>query len=191
MPPRAARSHSASVGKRYAFSVARLSHRQYAVASSQDTATTGIRGSLKSASFRCGRGAPPVATRKQPYSAFVTWCVASSNASTHTRCTGFSSSRPLSQPIANEPSGTRTIIGSMIPLCAPLNPAPLILDGVAILSSLFLPHAEAAEESILIVAKPGAGRQLLQFLDVSPAQDDIIGFQSSPQPLRYFRNVQT
>src|SRR5260370_12877676 len=65
----------------------------------------------------------------------------------------------------------------------------LILDGAAILSSLFLPHAEAAEEGIFIAAKPDAGRQLLQFLDVSPAQDDIIGFQSSPQLLRYFRRV--
>src|SRR5229473_1430694 len=191
MPPRAARSHSASVGKRYAFSVARLSHRQYAVASSQDTATTGIRGSLKSASFRCGRGAPPVATRKQPYSAFVTWCVASPNASTHTRCTGFSSSRPLSQPIPNQPSGMRTISGSIASACAPLNLAPLIPDGTAILSSLFLPHAEAAEEGIFIAAQPGAGRQLLQFLAVSPAQDDVIGFQSSTQLLRNFRNLQT
>jgi hypothetical protein len=45
--------------------------------------------------------------------------------------------------------------------------------------SLTLPHAEAAEEGIFIAAKPGAGRQLLQFLDVSPAQDNVIGFQSN------------
>src|SRR5260370_33117605 len=67
----------------------------------------------------------------------------------------------------------------------------LILDGAAILSSLFLPHAEAAEEGIFIAAKPGAGRQLLQFLAVAPAQDDVIGFQSSPQILRNFRYLQT
>ena len=47
-------------------------------------------------------------------------------------------------------------------------------------SSLFLPHAETAEEGIFIASKPGAGRQLLQFLAVSPAQDDVIGSQSSP-----------
>jgi hypothetical protein len=71
-----------------------------------------------------------------------------------------------------------TISGSMTALCAPPNFASLILDGAAILSSLFLPHAEAAEEGIFIASKPGAGRQLLQFLAVSPAQDDVIGFQS-------------
>jgi hypothetical protein len=71
----------------------------------------------------------------------------------------------------------RTISGSMTALCAPPKLAPLVLDGAAILSSLFLPHAEAAEEGIFIASKPGAGRQFLQFLAVSSAQDDVIGFQ--------------
>src|SRR6266851_3667252 len=102
---------------------------------------------------------------------------------------GLSSSRPLSQPIPKQPPGMRTITGSMIALCAPFNLAPLILDGAPILSSLFLPHAEAAEEGIFIAAQPRAGRQLLQFLDVSPAQDDIIRFQTSPQFLRNFPDV--
>src|SRR6266850_8394156 len=150
------------------------------MALSQDTETTGIRGSLKFASFHCGGCAVPVAARKQPYAAFVIWCAASSKASTHTRCTGFSSSRPRSQPIPNHPSGTRTITGSMIPACAPLTLASLVPYGAAILYSLFCPHAEAAAEGIFIAAKPCAGRQLFQFLAVSPAQNDVIGFQSSP-----------
>src|SRR5258708_35910667 len=85
----------------------------------------------------------------------------------------------------------RTITGSMIALCAPFNLAPLMLEGTAILSSLFLPHAEAAEEGIFIAAQPGAGRQHLQFLAVTPAQYDAIGFQRSTQILRNFRNAQT
>ena len=40
-PPRAARSHSASVGSRYFLPSVRLSQSQYATASNHDTATTG------------------------------------------------------------------------------------------------------------------------------------------------------
>jgi len=53
-------------------------------------------------------GGDAASARKRPYSALVTWRVASRNSSTQTRCTGFSLSCPVSQPMRNHPAGMRT-----------------------------------------------------------------------------------
>ena len=63
MPPRAARSHSASVGNRKRCPAAPLSHSQYATASNHETATTGCSGLEKFGSLQCGGCAWPVAQR--------------------------------------------------------------------------------------------------------------------------------
>jgi len=72
----------------------------------------------------------------------------------------------------------RTISGSMTAPCAPLNFASLILDGAAMVLPYFSHMRKPPRKAFSIASKPGAGRQLLQFLAVSPAQDDVIGFQS-------------
>src|SRR4029450_12361550 len=64
-PPRAAFSHSASVGSRAP------AHTANAAASVHDRPTTGWRGSVKPASVQKGGGAAPVAARNAAKSALV------------------------------------------------------------------------------------------------------------------------
>src|SRR5690242_14653792 len=110
------------------------------MASCQETATTGILGSLKFGSPQFGGGATRVASRKHRYSAFVTCQAANSNESTHTRWAGFSSSLPISHPIENHCAGMRTIAGSMKHGCFPL--APPKLGDAAVMLLIFLPRNE-------------------------------------------------
>ena len=43
---------------------------------------------------------------------------------------------------------------------------------------MILPQAEAANKRVLIVASATGRRQLLQFMDISPAQDDFVRLKS-------------
>src|ERR1700747_1309483 len=110
------------------------------MASYQETATTGILGSLRFGSIQHGGGVTPVVTRKLRYSAFVTWWAASSNESTQTRWAGFSSSRPDSHPIQNHCAGMRTMAGSMKLGCFP--PTPPRLEDAAVMLLIFPPRNE-------------------------------------------------
>ena len=56
--------------------------------------------------------------QEPPKSALVTWRAASRNSSTQTRCTGFSLSCPVLQPIGNHPAGMRTSAGTQSCSCA-------------------------------------------------------------------------
>src|SRR5580704_8880298 len=49
---------------------------------------------------------------------------------------------------------------------------------------MFSPDAKSSKESIFVVAQQCAGRQLLQFLAISPAQDHIIRIERDFQSLR-------
>ena len=106
-PPRAARSHSASVGSRTA-APGRERQAQYATASCQLTPTTG-RSSRRNAGLSHSRGGSrPAASRNAAYSARVTGWTAIRNPSTHTRWTGRSEGWPSSLPIRNQPGGMVT-----------------------------------------------------------------------------------
>src|ERR1019366_2085771 len=101
-PPRAANSHSASVGRRTGRFQSPASQSQYATASNQLTLTTGSVASLNSTFSR------PVARRKASNSALVTWQRAMRNGETVTRWAGRSSSRPSFWPMRNSPPGIAT-----------------------------------------------------------------------------------
>src|ERR1019366_9456537 len=101
-PPRAANSHSASVGRRTGRFQSPASQSQYATASNQLTLTTGSVASLNSTFSR------PVARRKASNSALVTGQRAMRNGETVTRWAGRSSSRPSFWPMRNSPPGIAT-----------------------------------------------------------------------------------
>src|SRR4029079_4690444 len=105
-PPRAARSHSASVGRRSALP-RRVRHAQYATASCQLTPTTGRSSPSRAGSLQSRGASWPLASRKGRYSPRVTGEIDISNPSTWTRCTGRSSSCPRSLPIRKLPAGIR------------------------------------------------------------------------------------
>src|SRR5213594_513078 len=101
-PPRAARSHSASVGNRADVHVAKRT------ASLQARPTTGWSGPSKPGLLQNPGGAAPVASRYRAYSRLVTGVRAIRNVSIHTRWRGRSQGRPSSTPMVNAPAGTRT-----------------------------------------------------------------------------------
>src|SRR5262249_54289912 len=101
-PPRAARSHSASVGNRADVHVAKRT------ASLQARPTTGWSGPSKPGLLQNAGGAAPVASRYRAYSRLVTGVRAIRNVSIHTRWRGRSQGGPSSTPIVNAPAGTRT-----------------------------------------------------------------------------------
>src|SRR3989441_2991464 len=101
-PPRAAFSHSASVGSRPP------AQRVNAHASSQESPTTGWRGSAKAGSRQKAGGGAAVARRYAAYSSFVTGVVAMPNAPTHTSCTGRSHGCPHGEPMRNGPAAIST-----------------------------------------------------------------------------------
>ena len=68
-PARAARSHSASVGRRNSEPIDFDSHWQYATASNHETAVTGCSGWLKFESVHVVGKGWPLASRKRAYSA--------------------------------------------------------------------------------------------------------------------------
>src|SRR6266850_4412140 len=109
--PRAARSHSASVGSRNSLSVFSLSHRQYAAASSQLTPTTGWFSLENIGSRQNGGSTLCVSSRNCLYSLFVTGNLAIPKLSSHTRWQGRSFSCSCSLPIKNEPSEILTMSG--------------------------------------------------------------------------------
>src|SRR5207245_5220179 len=100
-PPRAAFSHSASVGSRAP------AHAANAPASVHDRPTTGWRGSGKAASAQKGGGGVPVAAMNSAKSALVAGVSAIKKLSTQTTCAGRSHGWPSPQPIRNDPAGTR------------------------------------------------------------------------------------
>ena len=103
--PRAANSHSASVGRRTDRPSCSDRHAQYAVASSQLTPTTGRSGRASSGCDQSRGSSCAVAFTKDSYSARVTGKMPSSKGSTKTRCGGRSSSWPRSVPMVNQPPG--------------------------------------------------------------------------------------
>ena len=126
VPPRAARSHSASVGSLTA-GPRRERQAQNATASCQFTPTTG-RSSPRNAGLSHSRGgAWPAASRKSAYSARVTAWTAMRNASTHTRWTGRSDGWPSSLPIRNQPRGM--VANSAMRAGAQLRGSPRYISG--------------------------------------------------------------
>ena len=101
--PRAANSHSASVGNRTGRPCCSDRHAQYATASIQLTPTTGRSARANEGCDQSQGSSCPVAFTKRSYSALVTGQIPISNPSTKTRCGGRSSSWPSSVPIVNQP----------------------------------------------------------------------------------------
>src|SRR4029079_3958569 len=104
-PPRAAISHSASVGRRQRPPHSRDSHSVKATASSQVTPTTGWSGLPKSGSNHHGGGEVSVPARNGSYSERVTGVRPRKNGASSTSWEGASSERPPSVPMRKRPPG--------------------------------------------------------------------------------------
>src|SRR5262249_24802151 len=107
-PPRAARSHSASVGSRQRPPHSAASQSANATASCQLTPTTGWSAPSKPRLPHHGGGGASVAHKNAENSAFVTGVRPIANADTETRRDGPSSGRPKSEPMRKSPPGTES-----------------------------------------------------------------------------------
>src|ERR1035438_6096868 len=56
-------------------------------------------------------------------------------------------------------------------------------------SLLTLPHAEAAEKSVLVTSKPRSRGYFLKFLAIAATQNNVIGFDCGLQSFGNFHNV--
>src|SRR5262249_1003177 len=110
-PPRAAHSHSASLGSRQRRPLHSESQSAQATASNQVTPTTGSSRAETAGSFPHGGAGGRPAARNGAYWARLTGVRAGAKAPTRTVCTGRSSGRPPAEPIAKLPAGTSTTSG--------------------------------------------------------------------------------
>src|ERR1035437_2081550 len=177
-PPRAANSHSASVGKRTGRFQSPASQSQYATASNQLTLTTGSVASLNSTFSR------PVARRKASNSALVTWQRAMRNGETVTRWAGRSSSRPSFWPMRNSPPGISTRSLGLGMLDVQLDYGELQLAFIAV-------HA-VQDDAHLVADGPFAARAFAHHLadvlliSVLVAGQGVDGHQAFDEQVRQF-----